>query len=46
MVDVFEINTMELIKQSKNTNGGDIWVQSFEIGVEASSLPLVTCEEC
>lgn len=41
MVDVFEMNTMELVKQSKNANGGDIWAELVEIDVEKSSLPLV-----
>ncbi|CAK8532104.1 unnamed protein product [Lathyrus sativus] len=41
MVDVFEMNSMELVKQSKNTNGGDIWAELVEIGVEPSFLPLV-----
>ncbi|CAK8569071.1 unnamed protein product [Lathyrus sativus] len=41
MVDVFEMNSMELVKQSKNANGGDIWAELVEIGVEPSSLPLV-----
>ncbi|CAK8544889.1 unnamed protein product [Lathyrus sativus] len=41
MVDVFEMNYMKLIKQSKNANGGDIWAELVEIGVEPSSLALV-----
>lgn len=41
MVDVFEMNTMELVNQSKNANGGDIWAELIEIGVEKSYLPLV-----
>ncbi|CAL5211371.1 unnamed protein product [Lathyrus oleraceus] len=41
MVDVFEMNTMELVKQSKNANGGDIWAELVEIDVEKSFLPLV-----
>ncbi|CAK8576556.1 unnamed protein product [Lathyrus sativus] len=41
MVDVFEMNSMELVKQSKNANGGGIWAELVEIGVEPSSLPLV-----
>ena len=41
MVDVFEMNTMELVKQSKNANGGDIWAELVEIGIEKSSLRLV-----
>ncbi|CAK8562577.1 unnamed protein product [Lathyrus sativus] len=41
MFDVFEMNSMELVKQSKNVNGGDIWAELVEIGVEPSSLPLV-----
>ncbi|CAK8531611.1 unnamed protein product [Lathyrus sativus] len=41
MVDVFEMNSMELVKQSKHANGGDIWAELIEIGVEPSSLSLV-----
>lgn len=41
MVDVFEVNIMELVKQSKNANDGDIWAELVEIGIEQSSLPLV-----
>ncbi|CAK8568966.1 unnamed protein product [Lathyrus sativus] len=41
MVDVFEMNFMELVKQSKNANVGDTWAELVEIGVEPSSLPLV-----
>ncbi|CAK8540092.1 unnamed protein product [Lathyrus sativus] len=41
MVDVFEMNSMELVKQSKNANGEDIWAEFVEIGVEPSSLSLV-----
>ncbi|CAK8576208.1 unnamed protein product [Lathyrus sativus] len=41
MIDVFEMNFMELVKQSKNANGGDIWDELVKIGVEPSSLPLV-----
>ncbi|CAL5204325.1 unnamed protein product [Lathyrus oleraceus] len=41
MVDVFEMDTMKLVKQSKNANGGDIWAELVEIGVEKSSLSLV-----
>ncbi|CAK8575641.1 unnamed protein product [Lathyrus sativus] len=41
MVDVFEMNFMELVKQSKIANGGDIWAELVEIGVEPSSLPFV-----
>ncbi|CAK8538558.1 unnamed protein product [Lathyrus sativus] len=35
------MNSMELVKQSKNTNGGDIWAELVEIGVKPSSLLLV-----
>ena len=41
MVEVFKMSSEELVKQSKSANGGDIWVELVEIGVEPASLPKV-----
>jgi len=41
MVEVFKMSSEELVKQSKSANGGDIWAELVEIGVEPTSLPKV-----
>lgn len=41
MIELFEMNTVELVKQSKSASGEDIWAQLVEIGVEEDSLPHV-----
>jgi len=41
MVEVFKMSSEELVKQSKSANGGDIWAELVEIGVEPASLPKV-----
>jgi hypothetical protein len=41
MVDVFEMSTMDLFKESKNVIGGDILADLVKIGVEPDSIPNV-----
>lgn len=41
MVEVFKMSSEELVKQSKSANGGDIWAELVEIGVDPASLPKV-----
>ncbi|PNX62530.1 hypothetical protein L195_g061190 [Trifolium pratense] len=41
MIELFEMNTVELVKQIKSASGEDIWAQLVEIGVDEDSLPHV-----